>query len=795
MDSIESLKIQLNAERVTISMLEKNIDRYKRDVNTREIELMDLKEQCRNLEQLLDNQTKEIDTLTSFYEANPFSVVRIDQTGRVYYFNTIYNELFNRWKTKLGGKINNDFLKTIQPFPETGNKQVEATFFNRHFNLHISVIPNSEIYNIYCIEVTQQIKAEREKLASEKRYRDIIENMQLGLVELDNNGIIISVNGKFRQMTSFDKSELIGVNYQSILKNEIASLSNNDDGGVYEVEILDKQQNSRFCLVSETPVYDENRHTTGLVRMHMDISESKKIEIELKQAKEKAEQSSQVKEQFLANMSHEIRTPMNAIVGMAQLLSKSKLEFEQKQYLEAIIQSSDNLLIIINDILDLSKINASNFELCPMTFDFHHWISDLAKTSLFQCKDKDINFNLLFDNSIAQYIHSDKVRLNQILINLLGNAIKFTDEGEISLEVLLKEENQDTCQVSFTVRDSGIGIEQKNIELIFDIFSQEDASTSKRFGGTGLGLPICKQLISCFGGELLVKSQKGVGSSFSFAISLSKGNSNDMEQKVVFDFSPDVLEGVFILLAEDNEYNQLLAKNVLEDYSATVKIADTGNEVIEHLKDNINYQLILMDLQMPEMSGLEATEIIRQQLKLDIPIIALTANALSGDRKRFVDMGMNDYLSKPFEAQDLIAKITKLLNIDTSDKHIPLKEVTMTTQENDDLYSLHKLDELTNNNREFMKHLIRKFIDSTPEILESLKSSAEINDDKAISAHSHKLRASYNSFCIDVLKDPLYELDEHIRDLTKHQRNKLVAKVIDISEEIMQKLEEELEKP
>ncbi len=378
---------------------------------------------------------------------------------------------------------------------------------------------------------------------------------------------------------------------------------------------------------------------------------------ELVKSRKKAEESAKAKEQFLANMSHEVRTPMNAIVGFTDLLIESKPNDEQRSYLNAIKTSSKNLLVIINDILDFSKISSGKLVLELVDVDIKSLINDLIYSFQVRAKSKNINLNYDFDDKISSLLLGDPVRLHQILNNLLSNAVKFTEAGSVDLCCSLLKDSKESQSLKIKVSDTGIGIDEDKLDLIFETFSQEDQSVTRKFGGTGLGLAISKQLVELYRGELLVESKKGKGTIFTVNIKLNKSLSATSKSIEVSEKERYSIEGSSILLVEDNEFNQLLVESILSDKNVKITCASNGREALEILNSK-NFDIILMDIQMPVMDGIEATRIIRNEMKLDVPIIALTANALKDDKDKYLNAGMDSYISKPFEQQELLRIIS-----------------------------------------------------------------------------------------------------------------------------------------
>lgn len=395
------------------------------------------------------------------------------------------------------------------------------------------------------------------------------------------------------------------------------------------------------------------------------LSEINKQNTELVDSKKKAEYSSKAKEQFLANMSHEIRTPINGIDGMAKLLEKTLLSQTQKEFVSAIRISSDNLLVIINDILDISKIEAGKLSLEKIGFNLKEVLSQTIKSCYYKAEEKGIVLESGIDKNIADILMGDPTRIGQIIINLLNNAIKFTSEGSVKLNCSLIKATKNSNLIIFEVIDTGIGIETNKLTTIFESFSQEDSSTTRKYGGTGLGLSISKQLVELFNSTLQVKSIKGKGTTFYFSIEFPIGSSMDLVENKTPLIHPDALKNKRILVVEDNQINQFLVISLLKKWNVILDVAENGKIAIEKLNEQ-SYDVILMDMQMPIMGGIEATAIIRTKLKLTTPIIALTARAIKGDDKECLNAGMDDYVSKPFNESDLVNKILKLITYGTT---------------------------------------------------------------------------------------------------------------------------------
>jgi signal transduction histidine kinase len=445
--------------------------------------------------------------------------------------------------------------------------------------------------------------------------------------------------------------------------------------------ILDNMNHSERALLAQRKQLneDDNRRTAWLaligriagcifivfilIKINSDINRRKRVQERLELAIREAEEAKQMQEQFLANMSHEIRTPMNGIKGMTDLLLSTALSTKQHELAEVIKRSVNNLLVIVGDILDFSKIKAGKLNIEKITFSINDVLNNATAIFEHRVKKKRLELITHIDTAIPQWLTGDPHRLNQVLINLIGNAIKFTDQGHIRVDVTLRHQTENEVTLAFAIADTGIGIPEASLPHIFDSFAQGSRETSRLYGGTGLGLTICKQLLQLQGGEITVTSAIGKGASFQFYLpfGISENAASDRNTAETNHDYSKLLAGKRFLVAEDNEINQKLIDYVLRKAGGTVEMFSNGAEAIRYLKQDQVFDLIIMDIQMPEMDGYETTRCIRNDLKLQTPIIAMTATAMKGEQLQCLESGMNEYMTKPFEFTDLYKRIGILL--------------------------------------------------------------------------------------------------------------------------------------
>lgn len=488
-------------------------------------------------------------------------------------------------------------------------------------------------------------------------------------------------------------------------------------------------------------------------------------QVELAQKeKEVAEQTAQLKQQFMANMSHEIRTPMNAIVGMTSLLMSKNPLPEQMKYLKAIQQSADNLLVIINDILDLSKIEAGKIVIEQTDFSLREVTNSVRDMLMFKAEEKGLQFKVNVEEGIPVRVIGDPTRINQVLINLAGNALKFTEKGYIEVRVTIQKKVEKKYWLKFEVIDTGIGISPDYVSKIFESFTQAGTDVARKFGGTGLGLTISKQLVELMGGEIGVTSELGMGTTFFAIIPLNESDVQVVEQKssAVDEQTMKKLNDVKLLLVEDNEFNRMVAEDTLKELlpDITIDIAINGQEAVDRVQEE-HYDIVLMDIQMPVMDGVTATRTIRTTLSApakDVKIIAMTANVLQEDVAQYFNTGMNAYVSKPFQVDELLLKMAAVLEGQkpamqgaATVKNTIVAEPAMPSLP-DKITDMQFLRQFAGGNDEKMAKYVGMFLENGPKLLNTIEQSLQAKDYAAvkIAAHSMKPQLSYMGVKEDV---------------------------------------------
>ncbi|RFZ85506.1 PAS domain S-box protein [Mucilaginibacter terrenus] len=600
--------------------------------------------------------------------------------------NSIYEVEMNTMPASRFGKM---LLKYVHPDdkyiikylfhnPETVGTSYEYRIITPKGNVkHISVISGKLLYredgSVRKIigtlqDITQRKQAEINHKTTENKYRLVLETIKLAAVSLDAQGNIISCNKYLANLLGYHQNDILGMNWMENFVPE--GLRDSMKGWFAKNTVKAHHVNPVICRNGETRTiswqntitYDEDGNLTGTTSIGEDITLQQKARQELIIAKEQAERSSHFKSEFLSIMSHEIRTPMNAVIGTTNLLLSENPRPEQLEYLNTLKFSGENLLAIINDILDYNKIEAGKLVLNKAPFNIHHLAQNIRQTFYAKAVEKHLEIELLVDSNIPEYIMGDQVRLGQILLNLVNNAVKFTKKGKVTIALENEQVNDKEVLIKFKVSDTGIGIAAENLTVIFDPFIQEQQVINNEYGGTGLGLAITKRLVELYNSSIRVISDLGKGTQFSFQILFEVAPVASPQPLIVKDPAlPADLSGMNILVVDDNKMNIMIAAKFLKKWKANVDDALNGALAVERVK-NKSYDLVIMDLQMPVMDGFEASSIIKE-LYPALPIIAFTADAMPETNAKALEHGMCDFLTKPFVPDVLFQKVSRHFNL------------------------------------------------------------------------------------------------------------------------------------
>jgi signal transduction histidine kinase/response regulator of citrate/malate metabolism/GAF domain-containing protein len=593
----------------------------------------------------------------------------------------------------------------------------------------------------------------REIERGSKRLSTLIQNLNSGILLEDQNRNILVTNKEFCEMFEIpaEPEQLVGKDCSDSAEQS-KHLVEEPDAFVESINRIVRERkpvlneeivfnSGQVFLRDFIPIYN-NDFYLGHLWEYRDITFQKESFRQLIRAREQAEESKRLKQKFLANMSHEIRTPMNGVVGIVHLLERTQLDNEQKKYLDILKDSSEHLLHLINDILDVSKIEEGKLVLAKSPVQLDNIIEGVVQNLRSRVEDKNLNLKLEGLDIFDTLLITDPVRIRQILLNLLSNAIKFTHQGSIALSCKSIQKTGTHHKFSIEVSDTGIGISPEKLKHIFTAFDQENRDISNQYGGTGLGLNIVKELVDKMGGEIKVQSELNKGSSFTISLNLeiSAKTESPFDRESASRFTPDALKGKCILIADDHEINYTIAAETISVLGADILYARNGEEAVSRVLEH-DIDLILMDMQMPKVDGIEATRMIRllNPEKANVPIIAMTAAALPEERERCLQSGMNDYISKPYNPNILFQILfNHLLETDPeADETIEDFEIK-DKAENDALFDLSYVKDLSGNNTKFILSMINSFQSEMPEMISDMVMHVEKKEFRQVGQIAHK---------------------------------------------------------
>ncbi len=761
---------------------------------------------------------QSIHKLSIAVEQSTLSIIITDIDGIIEFVNPAFEKLSGYKAHEVIGKKTNFYKSgkhsdayykqlwdTILAGERWSGELINKSKQGRVFNILSAISPiiddTGTITNFVAFQtdITERKKAEIELQTSQANLKAVLENTKSLIWSFDTNYCLITSNSIFQESvapiygeqlkpgTYLLDAEKIGEQicqfwrsmYDRALQDEsfIAELPEDEKGNVFEI--------------SFNPIHNSRGEIIGVSAIGSNITHRKQEEKKLTEAKERAERAEQAQSNFLSTMSHEIRTPLNGIIGMLKQVNPGDLTGNQKSNVNNAQKASLHLLSIINNILDIAKLEAKELILDLRHFILADLLNDVHSILSSQAKLKNIDFKLELTDEASQVFIGDDARIRQILINLTGNAIKFTEKGEVVIRCFCNTNASGKQEINFVICDTGVGMEEKYLANLFNKFQQEDSSVSRKFGGTGLGLYITKQLIDIMNGSVSVKSEKGKGTDMHVSLHLERGDILKIERKETF-VDSSLLNDSRILLVEDNEMNRAVACNTLKLFNAEVTEAENGCEAVEILEKE-SYDIILMDIQMPGMDGIEATKIIRNKLKIQTPIIALSADAFKTKIEACMAIGMNDYITKPFEDQELFRVIAKNYKNPAVLRQNIQPEDKSPNQVSNLLYDLRKLKKMSRGNDAFVKKMLTLFVESFPAYIEEMRSNFEKGDTEQLKKIAHKITPSLNDLGIVSILQDMYDLEKsNIEDFTHDNLQKKVEHVTQVLTKVTEQIKNEM---
>nr|WP_255678945.1 PAS domain S-box protein [Mucilaginibacter sp. UR6-1] len=625
----------------------------------------------------------DLEILSFAARKSPGGILIRDANGHVMWMNETMENLTGYTFTEMEGKQFGTMLLGEDSDMSVFKAAKKAIDANLPYEVEIKIyrkdgipvwvwISNSPLFNEegkvdrhvgVMVDISERKKTEQQL----KMLSLVASSITSGVIINNNEGNVEWVNTGFEKITGYAINDVRGHHLGDIVKGELTDsaiiersreLSKNKQSFEVDLLIYRKDGQPLWISVINSVILDEHGRVDKYIEVIIDITIKKKVELELIAAKEEAIQLNRAKDMFISVLSHEMRTPLNAVIGMSHLLIEDNPSESQKENLNILKFSAENLLRLINDVLDFTKIETGNVELEKVSVNMRDLVKSVTSSVHYKAVEKDIYIRSRVDDEIPDCILGDRTRLSQILLNLASNSVKFTSDGGITIDLKVIEQTQKTVRIRFAVIDTGIGIASDKISTIFESFKQAEADTTRKYGGTGLGLPITKRLIELHDSRINVDSTPGQGSTFWFTITFDKAE----RQTNTMDNAVETALSINVLVVDDNQINRLLVNKVLKKWGAEADFAENGQEAVEKIESDTKYDAVLMDIHMPIMGGLEATQIIRSKTETyfqQLPIIALTASMLNTEIERITEAGMNDYILKPFDPKTLYGKLSR----------------------------------------------------------------------------------------------------------------------------------------
>ena len=639
------------------------------------------------------------------------------------------------------------------------------TFIHSELRDHLRTISH-QVTDLYLSAMRKEhlFREQKARKIAEKKIREIEnilrytnENSPIGIIQTNVNGELITSNALFESLTGRSINEGVSMRwYETILEEELEQVKTTWEKQAGQISVFQLQcrfadhgQGIRTAVVHGTPIVTIDGSVKYLLFL-TDITQKLFEEEKAKQIQQRELQMIRQKERFIANMSHEIRTPMNAIIGFTEILLKNGVDKHQQEYVEIIRSAGENLLSIINNILDFSKIESGGIRSIGSEFsimELRRSVYDLLKL---KAQEKNISFFFLIDENIPQRLTGDLIHLNQVMINLTNNAIKFTEKGYVAVDISLLENGDQSCSVEFRIKDTGPGISREMQDFIFERFFQTDSAMIKNQMGTGLGLSISKSLVEQMGGEIRLISEEGNGAEFIFTLNFGKPSTMPAIAQSATSITFSQPGDIKILVFEDNELNKQLLRHLINEYGFEVDLVENGVAGLQYLRQK-SYDLILMDLDMPVMDGYHATEEIRNNLGIATPIVAMTAHIISGEKEKCLSLGMNDFIPKPIQKRQLIEMVHRF----TEGKTQQVKE----EEPPQDGLNLGYLKSLSNSNQLFEREMIEVFVRTAPRKIQLLRQHIIAGDATQIRKLTHHLKGSLQIIGLNKVMRFIEEID------------------------------------
>ena len=719
--------------------------------------------QGQNMQKLNSTLKKQSQYVRSLIEASLDPLATINEQGIITDLNEAMTKITGLRREEITGTYFFDYFTDQQKAAEVYQKVFERgsisdyplTLRHKSGKL-IEMLFNGSVYRDDFRIVQGVVIVAREKFLS--RYsRTLIETSLDPLITLNAEGKITDMNEALVKITGVARENILGSDFCRYFtdEDEARKICSEvfEKGSIIDSLLVLRHSDGKLTdVVFNGSIFRDGRgNIEGAVIVARDVTAQKLFEKELIEARSNAEREKRIaeeavnsKQQFLSNMSHEIRTPLNSILGFTKVLLRTELNNKQEEYLKAIKISCNTLTVLINDILDLAKVDAGKMTFEKIPFRLSSSVSTMIHLFDTAIKEKNIDLELRYDENIPEFLVGDPVRLHQVLMNLLSNAVKFTSEGKITVKVEIREKIHDLYVIRIDVIDTGIGIPEDQVDRIFDNFEQANFDVSRVYGGTGLGLAIARHLVEAQGGKISVESKSGQGSKFTLTLSFPRADINSVvtQKEDMSEELDQSITGVKILVVEDVKLNQLLVKTVLNELGFEVALMSNGKLAIEELKKN-HYDIILMDLHMPEMNGFAATHYIRNEMFSKIPIIALTADVTTVDLEKCKEAGMNDYISKPIDEKILYKKI--LRNLKESKLPVKPPKTDVIADDNMSVYrhvNLEYLVQLTRSDPDMRAEIIRIFINETPRLLSEMRECIQKIDWDGFRKAAHSIQPS-----------------------------------------------------